>query len=218
MPYSREHKGRTRERVLAGARRLFSERGYAQVTIDEVMAHAGLTRGAFYAHFSSKEQLYAEAIDHGIRTSTIAALAGGPRGLKTLQNIVDSYLSRGHVDGKMAPCPLAFFATDVGVRDRQVRRAYTTAFLSLVGAIGSHASGPKIEERTLAIAVLMVGGVAVSAAVTDSALKDNILSGCRSAIMDLVATMQTKTSSQSAARLSPASRKRGARTAYRRLR
>ena len=218
MPYSREHKVRTRERVLAGALRLFSERGFAQVTIDEVMAHAGLTRGAFYAHFTSKEHLYAEAIDHGIRTSAIAALAGGPKGLKTLQNIVNSYLSRGHVDGKMAPCPLAFFSTDVGVREHRVRSTYTTAFLSLIGAIGSHASGAKTEERTLAIAVLMVGGVAVSTAVTDSTLKDNILSGCRRAIMDLVATTQTKASSQSAARLSPASRKRRVRTAYRRLR
>lgn len=117
MPYSREHKSRTRQRVLASALRLFSERGFAKITIDEVMAHAGLTRGAFYAHFTSKEDLYAEAIDHGMRTSAIATLLSGPMGPKTLEHIADNYLSRAHVDGKATPCPLAFFSTDVGVRE-----------------------------------------------------------------------------------------------------
>ncbi len=208
MPYSREHKSRTRQRVVAAALRLFSERGYAQVTIDEVMGLAGLTRGAFYAHFNSKEHLYAEAIDHGMRTSAIAALTSGPKGFKTLKRIVDSYLSRGHVDGKMAPCPLAFFATDVGVRDREVRHAYTTAFAALVRAISSHTSRSKAEGRALAMAVLMVGGVAVGTAVTDTLLKDDILAACRRAIMDLVAPIRTQAASRSVARLSPASRKR----------
>ena len=62
MPYTPEHRLATRERILASARRLFNRNGLSEVTIDAVMASAGLTRGAFYNYFNSKEELYAEAI------------------------------------------------------------------------------------------------------------------------------------------------------------
>jgi len=205
MPYTPEHKGRSRERILASALRLFSERGFAQVTIDEVMVDAGLTRGAFYAHFDSKEHLYAEAIHHGIANSAITAVAHGPKGIPTLQQMVEGYLNRGHVDGTVAPCPLAFFATDVGIREKHVRNTYTKAFRSLASAMGHHAGASSLDERALAMAVLMVGGVAVSTALTDSAMKENILTGCRRAIMDMAATAKPK----------PAARRRAPRAAKR---
>jgi len=185
MPYTQDHKDRSRLRILASALRLFSERGFGQVTIDDVMADAGLTRGAFYAHFDSKEHLYADAIHHGIETSAITAVARGPKGLATLQKVVSGYLCRGHVDGTVPPCPLAFFSSDVGVRERRVRDTYTRAFRSLAGVLGHHAGSRELDERALAIAVLMVGGVAVSTALTDNALKDRILAGCRRAIMEM---------------------------------
>src|SRR5262245_56311806 len=62
MPYSPEHKQNTRQRILMSARRLFNRKGFADVTIDEIMADAGLTRGGFYRHFPSKESLYSEAL------------------------------------------------------------------------------------------------------------------------------------------------------------
>lgn len=208
MPYSQEHKDRTRARILASALHLFSQRGFAQVTIDAIMAHARLTRGGFYAHFDSKEQLYAAAIRHGVHTSMIAAMSDAPKGLKTLQRIVDGYLSREHVDGQGAPCPLAFFATDVGVRTKEVRSTYTIAFGSLVGAINSHVSGLSSEELSLPITVLMVGAVAISAAVIDPTLKDNILATSRRVIMDLVGTVERKTPTRFRVKPSPASRRR----------
>ena len=62
MPYTAEHKARTRARIIEAARVLFNRRGFEQVSIDEIMQHAGLTRGGFYNHFASKDELYAEAI------------------------------------------------------------------------------------------------------------------------------------------------------------
>ena len=63
MPYTTAHKMRTRERILDSARRLFTRAGYENVTIDDVMAHAGLTRGGFYNHFSHKADLFAAAVE-----------------------------------------------------------------------------------------------------------------------------------------------------------
>ena len=62
MPYPPEHKVQTRARIVESARRLFNRHGFEQVTIDQIMASAGLTRGAFYHHFDSKDELYAAAV------------------------------------------------------------------------------------------------------------------------------------------------------------
>lgn len=207
MPYSREHKTKSRERILNSALRMFSEGGFEQVTIDKVMTHAGLTRGAFYAHFSSKEDLYAQAIHHGIKSSALVGIQPDGAGLRSLRQLIGAYLCRAHVDGEAAPCPLAFFATDVGVRERRVRDTYTAALQSLARVLGSHTPARMQEERVLAMLVLMVGGVAVSSALTDNVLKDRILASCRRTIMEMAEPQPPR-----------AGRKRVARKAGRKLR
>jgi TetR/AcrR family transcriptional repressor of nem operon len=202
MPYSSEHKSQSRKRILSCALRAFSEGGFEQVTIDKVMTNAGLTRGAFYAHFSSKENLYAEAIHHGINSSALVSIPPDGKGLRSLRQLIGIYLSRAHVDGKAAPCPLAFFATDVGVRDRRVRDTYTAALHSLAGVLGTHAPARLNEERLLAMTVLMVGGVAVSSTVTDGALKDRILASCRRSIMEMAETQPPKAARKQSVRKS----------------
>ena len=62
MPYPPEHKQAIRERIVTCARRLFNQRGFTEVSIDQIMADAGLTRGGFYNHFKAKEDLYAETL------------------------------------------------------------------------------------------------------------------------------------------------------------
>jgi TetR/AcrR family transcriptional repressor of nem operon len=54
VPYSSEHKQKTRARIVESARILFNRRGFENVSIDMVMAEADLTRGGFYNHFRSK--------------------------------------------------------------------------------------------------------------------------------------------------------------------
>ena len=66
MRYAPQHKRRTRQRILESARRLFETRGYASVSIDELMRECDLTRGGFYAHFASKAALYREATGHHV--------------------------------------------------------------------------------------------------------------------------------------------------------
>jgi len=202
MPYSSKHKSQSRERILNSALRLFSEGGFELVTINMVMSNAGLTRGAFYAHFSSKEDLYAEAIHHGINSSALVTIPPDDDGLRSLRQLIGTYLSRAHVDGEAAPCPLAFFATDVGVRDRRVRDTYTAALQSLAGVLGTHAPARLQAERVLAMTVLMVGGVAVSSALTDGALKDRILASCRRSIIEMAETLPPKVGRKQAVRKS----------------
>ncbi len=62
MPYSREHKQMTHDKIVEAARILFNRHGFQDVTIDMVMEDVGLTRGGFYNHFKSKEALYSAAV------------------------------------------------------------------------------------------------------------------------------------------------------------
>ncbi|EFO34445.1 TetR family transcriptional regulator [Roseibium sp. TrichSKD4] len=62
MPYSPEHKVRIRAQIVEKARILFNRRGFSEVSIDDIMAEVGLTRGGFYNHFKNKDEVYAEAI------------------------------------------------------------------------------------------------------------------------------------------------------------
>ena len=78
MPYTAKHKQDTRQRILESARRLFNSKGFAEVSIGEIMAKAGLTHGGFYRHFSDKSELYAEAVVP-VRGGAQAVAAAPPR-------------------------------------------------------------------------------------------------------------------------------------------
>jgi AcrR family transcriptional regulator len=80
LPYVPEHKAETRIRILESARRLFNRNGLSAISIDEIMAGAGLTRGGFYSYFDSKEELVAEAITHFINAPQRRMATDGLRG------------------------------------------------------------------------------------------------------------------------------------------
>ena len=62
MPYAEGHRNKTRRKIVDSARRLFNRHGFDNVSLDGIMAGAGLTRGGFYSYFESKSELYAEVL------------------------------------------------------------------------------------------------------------------------------------------------------------
>src|SRR5258708_11552147 len=110
MPYAPEHKAEIRTRILDSARRLFNRNGLAAVSIDEIMAGAGLTRGGFYSYFDSKEELYAEAITHFINGGPNGGgrpmgFADPPPGPAPAPAILPASLSREHLDDVTGSLP-----------------------------------------------------------------------------------------------------------------
>ncbi len=175
MPYTLEHKRISREKILKSAWSLFSRRGFDNVSIDDLMSDAGMTRGAFYAHFGTKSELYREAI--------LSVLAHGrlnqrePDGISDkawLKFLLNGYLSRGHIEKEPSPCPLAFLVTDVANREPPVRDAYTQVYRKLVGLIEQHCD--QDSDVVMAITAMMIGGVSIGRALDDSELVDQLLS------------------------------------------
>ncbi|MDH5361546.1 MAG: TetR/AcrR family transcriptional regulator [Gammaproteobacteria bacterium] len=188
MPYSPEHKQRSRERILESAYRLFITRGYAHTTIDEVMAEAGLTRGAFYAHFANKDDLYQAAIQHAANTSYVAAQRpDGMSEVQWLSRLLKLYLSDAHVAFKGRPCPLASLVTDMTIRDAGVRKSYTESFKGFNRIINQALGKSEVRNATtLAVSAMMVGAVAIARAVQDTSLRRELLASCQHLAVDLL--------------------------------
>lgn len=180
MGWKSEHKQQTKASILSAAGQLFTRLGYERVSIDDVMDAAGLTRGAFYAHFRSKSQLYAEAIVVAARSASEHLLLS-PHELNA-QELAARYLGVGRITGESKPCPLAFLATDIHQREEPVRKAYTRVFQGLVRVITRAGDFDEGADEALRNAVLMVGGVALARAVNDPALAEQILRVCREGI------------------------------------
>jgi len=182
VPYSKEHKQKTRQRILDSAGHLFPRKGYEAVSIDDLMQHAGLTRGAFYHHFKDKADVYAEAIVGAALKSPLATTQPEDDPQAWLATIVDAYLSREHIDNTPIPCPLAFLATDIGNRHSNARKAYTRVYEGLVNTLASQLKddeSEKPDDIALAVSALMIGGVVIGRALDKPGTADELLDSCR---------------------------------------
>lgn len=180
MPWNPEQKQQSRERILTSAARLFTQQGFDHVGINEVMADAGMTRGAFYAHFSSKAELYAEAIVSAAQNARTQAKEHiGPTA--GINRMVSGYLSEEHRNGEQINCPLALLITDMGQRDDKVREAYTRVLKGFVNLVAQNDNGEsgETEKQALQKAVLLIGGMAISRAINDDTLAAGLLEACR---------------------------------------
>jgi AcrR family transcriptional regulator len=187
MPYTAEHKERTRRRIVQSARRLFNRRGFNGVSIDEIMAEAGLTRGGFYNHFNTKEELYAEVVQEVLacRETGEANAAAGTRPRVTGGEFVSAYLSQAHFEDRDNGCPLMALPSDVARGGEPVRRAYRQVLEYMVGHLQAQLPGANTRERALAVAALCIGGMAVARAIDDVKLAHEIREAARNTALAL---------------------------------
>jgi TetR/AcrR family transcriptional repressor of nem operon len=191
MRYDGDHKQKTRERVLKEAAKAIRAEGPHRIAVAGVMAKAGLTHGGFYAHFESKDDLVATAIDTMFgearnRFGRETAESGGPVSPKDkLSRYIDFYLSAAHRDARTTGCPLPALAADLprlapASRERygQGVAALTTLIAEALQAMG------RAEPQALAGSALaeMVGALSLSRAVADPAQSDLILDASRTAL------------------------------------
>ena len=190
MPYSKEHKESTRQKILDSAVTLFASQGFDQVSIDDLMNHAGLTRGAFYAHFKDKKTLYSKAMVAAARKSRIVK-AEKPADTTQEEWIVDllsGYLSEDHINQIISPCPLAFLVTDIANREKEVQATYTKMYKLINKTIQAQLKGNDTvrEEDVLATTAMMIGSVAIGRALNDDEMTRKLLGSARKASLDLL--------------------------------
>lgn len=192
MRYGREHKAQSRIRIVQSAAREIRIKGPEKVGVAEVMASAGLTHGAFYAHFPSKDVLVAEAIDamfSETRRSTQAldhALADKDADLRAaFKAFVSSYLSTDHRDAPERGCPLPCLSADMARAQGAASARFTDGVERLSGRIGTVLERLGVAEpgaEANAVLAQMAGAIGLARAVGSAALSDSILRDTSSAI------------------------------------
>jgi len=186
MRYEKGHKDATRQRILDVASRQFRENGVAAAGLAGIMAEAGLTNGAFYAHFKSKEDLLrtvlADAL--GRRETTLRAVSETRAGLEAT---IRDYLSPRHRDDPGRGCPTAAMVAEVARHSGKTRDAFTgkvSQFIALIATQIRRGSATERRRKAIAIYGMMVGTLQLARAVNDRPLADEILaSGLNEALV-----------------------------------
>ncbi len=184
MPISATRKAAIRAEIVEHAARLFRLRGHAGTNIDDIMLAAGLTRGAFYAHFTSKDDLFAEIVrmGHGLLPRLRAGKA---------EAVLDEYLDREALAANARGCTLAALPGDVARSALPARLAYANVLHAVIGEL---AKGRRrsLDADATAVAVLAVGAVSLARASGDPRLSDWLLRCARRAVKRLMAEPKPK--------------------------
>lgn len=185
MRYGTEHKANSRQRILQAASQQVRRQGPGKVAVAEVMSAAGLTHGAFYAHFASKEALVAEAVDTmfgdaqrrvGGLAEALADDAGDVRA--ALRDHLASYLSPRHRDEPERGCPLPALSAEMARSNGQARATFVQGLERMTARIDAALARigrdePAADART--VVAQMVGAVTLARAVGSGAQSDAIL-------------------------------------------
>lgn len=193
MPYSPEHKARTRQRIVMAARQLFNRHGFDSVSIDQIMARANLTRGGFYNHFPSKAALYAEAVrsfnDCNPFTLELArSKRPRPEPRRLARMLIERYLSDEVLDDIDKHCPLYALPSDVARSGPESREAYTEVIRSMSALLrrALPEDAADAEARVQLIITLCVGGMVLARTTSDPALRDSIRAAARKQALALL--------------------------------
>jgi TetR/AcrR family transcriptional regulator, transcriptional repressor for nem operon len=177
MRYGKEQKQATRQRMLEAAGRRFKQDGIDGAGVAAVMSDAGLTNGAFYGHFTSKEDLVANVLADQLRAQR-HSFDAYPSDRPGLEAFIRSYLSPQHRDECADGCPSAALLDEIARRPAGTRQVFTDELMGVIDDIASRldptdAEAARIDALTLF--GLMLGTLQLARALTDRDLSDQLL-------------------------------------------
>jgi TetR/AcrR family transcriptional regulator, transcriptional repressor for nem operon len=177
MRYSKDHKQATRRRIVEAAGRRFKQDGIDGAGVATVMSDAGLTNGAFYNHFTSKEDLVANVLVDQLRAQR-HSFDAHPTDRAALEAFIRSYLSPEHRDHCADGCPSAALLDEIGRRPERTRQVFTDELMGVIVDIASRLDPTHVDAaRTDALTLfgLMVGTLQLARALADRDLSDQLL-------------------------------------------
>ena len=175
--YTKEHKQVTRQRIIEKAGHRFKQDGIDGSGISTLMSDAGLTNGAFYAHFASKDDLVAHVVADELRAQ-IAMYDTLRPGRPGLEDFVRAYLSPEHRDHRGSGCPSAALLDEIGRCGDGTKQAYTDGARAIIEEIAARLApeDPRsARSKASGLFSMMVGTLQLSRALSDRQLADEIL-------------------------------------------
>ncbi|WP_229877138.1 TetR/AcrR family transcriptional regulator [Streptomyces bluensis] len=186
MRYAKEHKQETRKRIIATAGRRLKRNGIDGSGVATLMKDAGLTNGAFYAYFASKDELVATAVADQMRTQHENIVAQAAPGRAGLEQMVRWYFSTEQRDSIENGCPNAALLDEIGRSTDRTRQAYTDGALVLIDGFAVRLAPhdpPSARLKSLSLLGMLAGTMQLSRALTNRQLADQLLEqGIRNAL------------------------------------
>jgi AcrR family transcriptional regulator len=175
--YDKVHKQATRQRIIETAGHRFKQDGIDGSGIATLMADAGLTNGAFYAHFSSKDDLVAHVVADQLDTQA-ESFRALPPGRAGLEGFLREYLSPQHRDNPADGCPSAALLDEIARCPAGTKHAYTDgaqAILEEIAARLAPEDPQSARAKALGLYTIAVGTLQVSRVVSDPKVADEVL-------------------------------------------
>jgi TetR/AcrR family transcriptional regulator, transcriptional repressor for nem operon len=191
MRVSRIQAAENRQTVINVASRLFRERGFDGIGLKDLMKGAGLTQGAFYKQFASKEDLAAQASRRALESAFSrwsAAAAANPK--DPLGAVMAFYLSMEHREARMEGCPIVALGSDAARQGIDVKASFEAgikAHLEVLGRMVAETGGKEPKGKAMAILAAMVGALTLSRAVNDPDLAQAFLDAAAQQVRESVA-------------------------------
>ena len=172
-------KEETHDRIVSVAARAIRRSGYDGTGVADIMKEAGLTHGAFYAHFDSREAMLAEAAGRACAESAASAarLTADAAPGQALGSFLGAYLSKAHVDQVENGCPLAALGSETARQAPGVRRIATRHIKETIDQIARQSPDwgrPGAHERAMVTVATMVGALLLARAVDEPALSEGL--------------------------------------------
>jgi TetR/AcrR family transcriptional repressor of nem operon len=183
MRYPAEETAEKHRRILEQASILFRERGFSGVSVSEIMKATGLTHGAFYNHFESKDDLIAKSLGDA-SSKALSVMKDAEESTELMREFIQQYLTGTHRDDMGNGCIMTALASEVA-REPSVRPTFTKHFKGVIESLAApFAKARKRNARRDAIHKIssMVGAVILSRAVDDPELSEEILREVRSVL------------------------------------
>jgi len=176
------------ERIVSAAARAIRRSGYDGTGVADIMKEAGLTHGAFYAHFASREAMLAEAADRACAesASVVNDVVANVPPEQALASMLQAYLSPQHLQQIELGCPLAALGSETPRQAPEVRRVTTRHIKAMVDLAARQSPDwgqPAAHERALVTIATMVGTLLLARAVDEPALSDSL---CAAALKHLL--------------------------------
>ena len=180
MRYASTHKQETREKLLESSRAIVKKDGFASTGVDTLMAAVGLTGGAFYSHFGSKNELFAALVERELENSN-DMLAGTPDSPPDhVAKCLRSYLSSAHALHPETGCLLPTLGAEIARADPAIKTVVERSLKKVHKSWSSRLGDD--PDAAWAVMAQCVGALVMARIVESERTRQEILASTRRSI------------------------------------
>ncbi|HFB55548.1 MAG TPA: TetR/AcrR family transcriptional regulator [Hellea balneolensis] len=192
MPISEDAKALTKKNILLAAERGFRTGGYGGIGVDGISKDAGVTSGAFYAHYGSKANAFEQALIYGLQCVHAKILSLKHQyGTDSVEHFIDYYFEDQLHTPLSQACALPSLSADVARASANTRKAYEHELAKIANALAASFQGfdeASKHAKAWALLSILIGGSTMVRAVKNEKLAHTIIKSARAQALDLISS------------------------------